>query len=89
MANEYGQDVLKIADEITAYLNAHQDAADTLEGVIKWWVLRQRIEEASKKVQSAIEYLCDKGVVKEVAMTGGECIYVANGNTHGGQQLNG
>lgn len=78
VAEKYGQDVLKIADEIAAYLNTHQDAADTLEGVIKWWVLRQRIEEASEKVQSAIEYLCDKGIVKEVAMAGGEPIYAAN-----------
>jgi len=84
VADEYGQDVLKIADEIAAYLKTHQDAADTLEGVIKWWVLRQRIEEASEKVQSAIEYLCDKGVVKEVAMAGGKSIYVANNSAHGG-----
>jgi len=85
VVDKYGQDVLKIADEIAAYLDTHQDAADTLEGVIKWWVLRQRIEEASEKVQSAIKYLCEKGVVKEVAMAGGESIYVANSDAHGGR----
>jgi hypothetical protein len=84
VADEYGQDVLKIADEIAAYLDTHQDAADTLEGVIKWWMLRQRIEEASDKVQSAIEYLCEKGIVKEVVMAGGESIYTANHDAHRG-----
>ena len=84
MVDEYGRDVIKIANEISIYLNTHQDAADTLEGVIKWWVLRQRIEESSDKVQSAIEYLCEKGIVKEVVMAGGKSIYTANHDAHRG-----
>jgi hypothetical protein len=28
--------------EILAFLDAHPDAADTLEGIAQWWILHQR-----------------------------------------------
>lgn len=47
----------KIANEITRYLQQHQFAADTLEGICHWWITRQRIEEDQKRVLAALEYL--------------------------------
>lgn len=47
----------KIADEIIHYLQEHQFAADTLEGICLWWITKQRIEEDKKRVLAALEYL--------------------------------
>lgn len=47
----------KIANEITHYLQQHQFAADTLEGICLWWITKQRIEEDKNRVLAALEYL--------------------------------
>jgi hypothetical protein len=53
------EQIEKIASEITRYLQQHQFAADTLEGICHWWITRQRIEEDKKRVLAALEYLVD------------------------------
>ncbi len=50
----------KIANEISRYLEQHQFAADTLEGICHWWITRQRIEEDQKRVLAALEYLMEQ-----------------------------
>ena len=67
-----------IADEIVRYLMTHDKAADTLEGVARWWILRQRIEESQQQVKKALELLCREGVVKAVPLVGGELLYSLN-----------
>lgn len=47
----------KIANEITRYLQQHQFAADTMEGICHWWITKQHIEEDQKCVLAALEYL--------------------------------
>lgn len=47
----------KVANEIIRYLQQHQFAADTLEGISQWWITRQRIEEDKQRVRAALEYL--------------------------------
>jgi hypothetical protein len=50
-------DIRALAREITRYLNQHQFAADTVEGICHWWISKQRIEEEQKRVLAALEYL--------------------------------
>lgn len=50
----------KVADEIIRYLQQHQFAADTLEGISNWWITRQRIEEDKQRVLAALEYLLER-----------------------------
>lgn len=50
----------KVADEIIRYLQQHQFAADTLEGISHWWITRQRIEEDKQRVHAALEYLVER-----------------------------
>lgn len=76
MVKSAERDMQQIADDITNYLARHANAADTLEGITKWWLLRQRIEDTSVQVQQALEYLCDKGEIKSVR-AGGKTIYSA------------
>jgi predicted transcriptional regulator len=51
--------------EILAYLVENPGAQDTLEGVAHWWLLEQRIEDQTAKVQEALDELVSKGLVIE------------------------
>ena len=81
MSEPHGDDVLVIADQIVSYLATHQHSADTLEGIVKWWLLRQRLEEEAIKVQRAVDHLCEGGVLKGIPRHSGETIYMVNGGS--------
>ena len=51
--------------EILAYLAENPDAQDTLEGVAHWWLLEQRIEDQTARVQEALNKLVSNGLVIE------------------------
>lgn len=75
--------ISKIAAEIVHYLTAHDNAADTLEGVTRWWIARQRIEESQQQVQKALEFLCEQGMVKSLSLPDGELLYSLNKGPEG------
>lgn len=66
----------KIAGEITRYLQQHQFAADTLEGICHWWITRQRIEEDQKNVLAALEYLVAHHQLSCRQLPDGSLLYV-------------
>jgi hypothetical protein len=74
--NEY--DVQKIADQIECYLKYHPNAADTIEGITKWWLPGQGIEASSVIVQQALDYLGSKLVIKCNANLSGNKVYSSN-----------
>jgi hypothetical protein len=53
----------EIARDILAYLIDNQDAQDTLEGIIQWWLLEQQIKYQTKMVKEALEELVAKELV--------------------------
>jgi len=71
-------DVQEIADQIECYLNYHPNAADTIEGITKWWLPGQGIEVSSLIVQQALDYLSSKLVVKCNANLSGNKVYSSN-----------
>ncbi|MFA6162549.1 MAG: hypothetical protein WC685_03860 [Methylobacter sp.] len=75
-SNDY--DVQKIADQIECYLKDHPNAADTIEGITKWWLTGQKIEVSSLIVQQALNYLGSKSVVKCNADLSGYKVYSSN-----------
>jgi len=50
-----------IANKIQRYLDGKNNAADTLEGLVQWWLIRQSLEEETQKVKQAVEYLVTEG----------------------------
>jgi hypothetical protein len=71
-------DVLLIADQIERYLKEHPNAADTVEGITKWWLPGQGIEVSSLLVQQALKYLGSKSAVKCNTNLSGNKIYSSN-----------
>ena len=76
MPHEIDPETVALAERIGAYIEAHPNAADTIEG-ISWWYMRQEYEEALPRLQGAIEYLLDTGKVVERELAG-RVIYQAS-----------
>lgn len=49
--------------EIIEYLRAHPSAADTMDGIIQWWLIRQRYETARDIIQKALDDLVEQGIL--------------------------
>ena len=54
-----------IFHEILVYLVEHTEAQDTMEGIIEWWLLEQRIKRQTVKVKAALTELVNMGLVLE------------------------
>jgi DNA-binding IscR family transcriptional regulator len=57
----------RVAMSILAYLNENPEAQDSLEGILRWWLLDRMIEEQMALVESALARLVAAGLVTEVA----------------------
>lgn len=68
------QKTLELAKEISDYFEVHPRAADSSEGIRKWW-LTQKEDLTPENVNQALEYLCDKNVVKKTVGKTGYVVY--------------
>ena len=73
------QQVDHVAREISRYLDEHPNAADSIEGIAEWWLVRQRFEETVGLVQQAVEYLVEQGQVEKVIGHSRKIIYAKAG----------
>lgn len=73
--NQYGEDVLGIAEEVKRYLAEHPNAADSIEGISKWWLARQNLNYPPEKVQAALDYLVEVGVMRKSMGFGTQAVY--------------
>lgn len=51
---------------VLAYLEAHPSAADTLEGIVAWWLEQRRIRYGVEIVSGSLERLITSGAVEEL-----------------------
>lgn len=63
------------AEEIEAYLAANRRAAETLQGLVEWWVFRRRFEEAWRTVETAVRHLVSQGRLEANPLPGGDVLY--------------
>ena len=70
-------DVHQLADTIRQDLIKHPNAADTLEGVVNWWLVRQRYESATIMVRQALEMLVQQGELTKIQRHGSSTVYRA------------
>ena len=67
--------VVNTAEAINRYLAARPNASETVEGIAKWWLLRQRYNDSKVLVQSALDLLIDEGIVAKSVMPDGKVMY--------------
>jgi len=68
--------VTEVAEQILRYLETNPAASDTLEGVAKWWLMRQRLTESITLVEGALTLLKDKGLIVERRNADGRLLYM-------------
>ena len=50
---------------VLAHLIEHQDAQDTLEGIIEWWLVEQEIKHQTATVKEVLAELVNEGLIIE------------------------
>ena len=67
----------ELVREIQSYLDGHPDAADTLEGVVQWWIVHERFLRGIGNVGKALGRLVADGEVECIAGPDGRRLYRA------------
>jgi hypothetical protein len=65
-----------IAAEVLGYLTRHPDAADTAEGIQRWWLIEGGVY-APSDVEHALERLARDGAVVRRGLPDGRVLYAA------------
>ena len=60
------QDDDAMAESVLRYLAEHPEAADTLEGIAEWWLMRQQVRVSVTRLARVLRRLTDTGVLEEV-----------------------
>jgi hypothetical protein len=63
-----------IARELEQYVSLHPTAADTPEGIARWWLDRPE-QPALSRVEAALELLISRGVLASRMLPDGKFIY--------------
>lgn len=74
--DEADPDIQSLAGEIACYLQGREQVADTLEGIVQWWILQQRLHEAHRKVERAMAYLHQQGMISMRTLPDGRTLYI-------------
>jgi len=68
-------DAVEVECSVLGYLDAHPDAADTLDGIITWWLPLQRYENARARIERVLAHLVDRGVLRRDRLPDGAELY--------------
>jgi hypothetical protein len=69
--------VQELSAEIRAYLDAHPEAADTLDGIVQWWIVHQRFLRGVQAAGRALDELVAQGVLEKIRTADGRDIFRA------------
>ncbi len=67
--------VMALVGEIARYLDEHPNAADSVEGIVRWWLPRQRLADRAEAVQVALEVLVAENKVTSTTTADGQIVY--------------
>jgi hypothetical protein len=67
-----------VAECILAYLLDNPEAEDTIDGIVEWWVMRQRIRYETTRVKQALSKLVNEGLILERRAAGSLVRYRIN-----------
>jgi hypothetical protein len=58
-------DRAEIAHDVLSYLAKNDEAGDTFEGIVEWWLLERNIRRGSSEVKAALDDLVARGLIRE------------------------
>ena len=56
----------ELARQILSYLVRHPQAQDSVEGIVEWWLLEERIRTVSSEVEAVLKELVEREWVRAV-----------------------
>jgi hypothetical protein len=65
----------EIEASVIGYLGQHPHAADSLDGVVKWWLARQRYETAHERIGRTMEQMAVGGILDRRTLPDGTVLY--------------
>ena len=68
-----------LAEELLRYLARHPGAADTVEGIQRWWLPGSVAAHRSADVEAALERLVEEGALARRRLPDGRLLYSAAG----------
>ena len=64
-----------VAEAIRRYLDAHPRAADTAQGIQRWWLAPEYGEVSLQTVEAALELLQNEGEVRKLEQAWSQAAY--------------
>lgn len=61
--------------EIIEYLRSHPEAADTIDGILDWWIPMHRYENAKNEMLQILLELKQQGLIEEFLLSNGSRLY--------------
>lgn len=65
----------RLISAITLYLMAHPNAADSLEGIMQWWLPQQQNPVDINDLQQVLDYLVETRAVSGTLLLDGRMLY--------------
>jgi hypothetical protein len=87
MKRKQTKDEEQVCRYILSYLVDHPEAGDTLEGIVEWWLLHQKIRFETRTVSQAIAELVAQGLIIEQKGADARIIYRANRSSENIQEI--
>lgn len=79
--NGAGQAAVDVEALVLAYLHRHPAAADTLEGILRWWLPLQRFEAEREHVAAVLQALVRCGALRREVLPDGRELYALRSTT--------
>lgn len=76
MSSTHGRE--EVAKQVLRYFLRNPQSADTLEGIVRWRLLEERIHHTLVETQSALEQLVAERYLRVVSVSASEKIYTLN-----------
>ena len=68
----------EVETAVLAYLQKHPEAADTLDGIVSWWLPQQRYETDRERIGRVLSELVTHGKLRCEHLPGGAVLYALN-----------
>jgi hypothetical protein len=83
MSGDEDDRVESIARTIACYLAANPGAADTVDGIRRWWLTPAQVDAPIERIRAALEQLRSAGYVAARRMPDGRVVFSAGTARHG------
>ena len=72
----------EIERSLLSYLRGHPQAADTLDGIVEWWLPLQRYETARRRIERVLDRLVADGTLRRDLLQDDVVLYALRDGGH-------